>query len=775
MVSIGIAVAMIVLGLVSGVPPAEARQGVAQAPAASTAPALPSRLPPGYDGPPLPAAPATMSRDAEGRVAARAVRLTAPIRLDGRLDEAVYVTTPPLSDFVQIEPRGGEPSSNKTEVWIFFDQDSVYVAARCWEDHMERIVATEMRHDNTAIFGSNDAIGFIFDTFYDRRNGVVFFVNALGGRAEGQATNERQYNGDWNGIWDVKVGRFEGGWSAELRIPFKSIRYRPGREQVWSLNVQRLNFWKNEVAFLTRIPPEKGPGLGMMMLSRAATLVGIEAPSGGKNIDIKPYAISEVTSDLAARPRVSNDVGGDIGLDAKYGVTDNTTLDLTYNTDFAQVEADEQQINLTRFNLFFPEKRDFFLENAGTFTFGGSTTISGGNTGDTPVMLYSRRIGLSGAREVPLRGGGRLTGRVGRYSLGVVNIQSGDEPAAAGRPTNFAVVRVKRDILRRSAVGLMYTGRSHAQAGAGRNDMLGADATLTFFTNVNVNAYWAATRTTARRGDDTSHRAQLDYAADRYGAQFEQLRVGANFNPEVGFVRRADMRRSYGQFRFSPRPRKRSPTFRKFWYLGSASYVENGTGRLETRALDAEFDVDFQNSDRFTIAYTSTYEFLPRPFPIAPTVVLPVGRYEYDNVRSTYRLGQQHRLSGTVSVERGTFYNGRRSAVAVSGGRVRLTPRFFVEPTTSLNWVDLQQGSFRTTLVGSRVTFTMTPLMFASALLQYNSGTNSLSSNVRFRWEYRPGSELFVVYNEQRDTRVPAFPDLTNRAFIVKVNRLLRF
>jgi hypothetical protein len=678
-----------------------------------------------------------------------------------------------MSDFIQMEPQEGSAATEKTEVWFLFDRDQVYISFRCWESQPARRVANEMRRDSNNIF-QNDHVAFIFDTFYDRRNGVEFLINAIGGRMDGQATHERQYNGDWNPIWAVAVGRFEGGWTVEASIPFNSLRYRPGRAQIWGFNAHRFNRWKNEKSYLTRIPNALG-NWGLEQLSLAATVVGLEVPSGSRNLEIKPYATSNLTSDVNARPQVSNDLGGDFGVDVKYGVTQNLTADFTYNTDFAQVEADEQQVNLTRFSLFFPEKREFFLENQGTFAFGGVAT--GGLTAgpsDTPILFYSRRIGLNQGLAVPIEAGGRLTGRLGRFNLGLLNIQSDGEPVSGARATNFSAVRVKRDLLRRSSIGAIFTGRSMREVGAGTNHAYGVDGTFAFFESLAINTYWARTRTDGLSGNDSSYRAQLDYAGDRYGVQLERLMVGDDFNPEVGFLRRDDIRKNFGQFRFSPRPRS-IPSIRRFSWTGSLAYVENGAGRLETRDQNGEFAIEFQNSDKFTAAYADTYEFLPRPFLIASGVTLPVGSYNYSNVKTGFNFGPQRKVAANLSAEYGTFYSGHKTGLGVSRGRVNLTPQFSVEPTYSINWVDLVEGSFTTHLLGSRVTYTMTPLMFVSALLQYNSSSHAVAANVRLRWEYRPGSELFVVFNEQRDTLALRFPALANRSVIVKINRLFRF
>jgi hypothetical protein len=757
--------------LVACLIPAAGHAGQGDATAGSVSiPSVQQELPFAFDGAPAPVPPAVVSRDPSGRVTIRVVKLSAPLRIDGRLDEPLYTTVPSISDFIQVEPQEGMPATERTEVWVSYDDDNIYVSFRCWETHPERVVANEMRRDNTAIFQGNDHIAFMFDTFYDRRNSVLFEFNPIGGRLDGQVTNERQFNGDWNPVWDLEPGRFEGGWTIEVAVPFKSLRYRAGRGQIWGFNVRRGNRWKNETSFLTHIPNALGDR-GIFQASLAATLVGLEAPPGSKNIEIKPYVVSNVTTDRLAVPRVSNDLDGDFGLDVKYGVTQNLTADFTYNTDFAQVEADEQQINLTRFSLFFPEKREFFLENLGLYGFGG---VSPGASGDTPILFYSRRIGLNRNRIVPIDVGGRLTGRLGRYSIGLLDIRTGDEPASLARATNFSVVRVKRDIWRRSSIGVLYTGRAIAQLGEGRNVVYGADGTFAFFDNLAINTYWAQTKTDGVSGDDISYRAQLDYAGDRYGVQAERLVVGDNFNPEVGFVRRDDMRKTFGAFRFSPRPMN-IPSIRKFSWVGSMVYIENGSGRLETREAAGEFGIEFQSSDRFGVAFIDTFEFLPRPFPITPDITIPVGDYDFEGMRVGYTFGQQRPVSGSVTVEHGTFYDGRRTAIGVSRGRLNVTPQFSVEPSYSVNWVDLPEGAFTTQLLGSRVTYTMTPQMFTSALVQFNSANHVVSANVRLRWEYQPGSEFFVVYNEERDTFGPRFPELANRSLIVKINRLFRF
>jgi uncharacterized protein DUF5916/cellulose/xylan binding protein with CBM9 domain len=729
------------------------------------------------ESPAAPVPPDMIVRDtATGKTTVRITRLASPLKIDGRLDEAFYETVRSISDFIQMEPAGGQQATEKTEVWLAFDQRNVYVSMRVWESQPERMVVNEMRRDSNNI-RQGESIGFGFDTFYDHRNAIQFEVNPLGARTDGQSVNERQYSADWNPVWDLAVDKFEGGWTLETAVPFKSIRYGPGREQVWGFQARRTNKWKNEISFLTEVPPAYGLGRGSFSASLFATMVGLEAPPGSKNFEAKPYGIANLTTDNTVSPRISDHPDADFGADAKYGLTQNLTADLTYNTDFAQVEADEQQINLTRFSLFFPEKRDFFLENQGTFSFGGAGGMTGasagGDAGETPILFYSRRIGFSQNHEVPIWGGGRMTGRVGRTTIGLLNITTREDDAARVDDTNFSVVRIKQDVLRRSAVGVIMTARSIAQSGRGTNEAAGVDGTFQFFNNLAVNTYFAKTWSEGVETDDLSYRAQLDYGGDRYGVQLERLAVGDNFIPDVGYLRRDDIRRNYALFRFSPRP-KSIRSVRKFSGIGALTYTENSAGRLETRIQDGEFGIEFQNSDRFLIGINNDYEYVKQAFAIVPKLIIPVGGYEFATGRIGYVFGQQRWYSGGLIFEAGGFYEGTRKAITFNRARLNFSSQFSIEPSVSINAIDLPQGSVTTKLVGSRITYTITPMMFVSAFVQYNSSTNTMATNARLRWEYRPGSELFIVYNDERDTLTSGFPGTRNRGLIFKINRLFR-
>lgn len=718
-----------------------------------------------------------MARDGHGRVTVRAVRVDEPPRVDAILDEALYQTLPPITDFIQQDPDEGRLATEPTLVWILFDARNIYIAARCRDSQPSRIVANDMRRDGRNV-SQNDNISVVLDTFHDRRNGYEFLMNSIGGAWDTQISDERDANRDWNTVWVPRSRRDAEGWTVEMAIPFRSLRYRGSGPQTWGINIRRNVRWKNELSFLSQVPRQYG-ARGILRLSQAAMLVGLEAPPSALNLDVKPYAVGAVTADRTIDPAFENDLEPNAGFDLKYTLAQSMTADFTYRTDFAQVEDDDLQVNLTRFNLFFPEKRDFFLEGQGIFTFGGAqaapTTASGPAAPpvNTPVLFFSRRIGLNGNRVVPIEAGGRLAGKTGRYSVGLLDIQTDDSLEARAVSTNFAVVRVKRDILRRSHVGFIATRRDPTSITEGVNTVLGVDANLSFFQSLNIVGYYAGSRTPDLKGDDRSYRARFDYDADLFGLQVEHLAAERNFKPEIGFLRREDFVESLAQIRVSRRPEP-GGAVRKVSYEAALDYITNGERQLENRQFRAGVRTDMQSGDSWSVTYSRDFEFLAEPFEIVPGTVVPAGAYHSPTIRGNYTVGTQRRVNGDIGVALGGFYGGDRTDLSYRG-RAELTARLSIEPGISLNWVDLPTGEFTATLLTTRATFSFTPRMLTAALIQYNSTSNLITTNVRFRWEYRPLSELFVVYSDGRDTLTPGFPALLNRGVTLKLTRLFRF
>lgn len=752
---------------------------------------------PVIDGSPAPVAPAVITRDATQRATVRAIKLTERLKVDGVLDEPVYAREAPFGGLIQVAPDAGSPASERSDLWITYDDRNIYLSCRCYDvSPPAEWIVNELRRD-TGGLRNNEHIGILFDTFYDRRSGFAFYTNPLGARADYSIVDEGGSNTDWNPVWSSKTGRFDGGWTVEMAIPFQSLRYRAGTNQVWGVQIRRSVRHKNEWDYLTPVPRILAGPQALNRVSAGGTLVGLDLPATGRNIELKPYVVSRMSTDRLRTPVITNRIGNEIGGDVKYGVTPNLTADLTVNTDFAQVEIDEQQVNLTRFSLFFPEKRDFFLEGRGIFDFGrgGNGALSGSSGSDTPQLFYTRRIGLDNGSVVPIDVGGRLTGKVGKYALGLMHIGTEGEATARVRPTDFTVVRLKRDVLQRSSIGAMFTNRSVATSGTGTNAVYGVDAAFLLTQALNAGAYWAQSRTTgtsttnggATSTDDQSYQARVDYSVDRYGAKAEYLAVGRDFDPQVGFRRRADFNRSFAELRVSPRPKDQS-VVRKVTGTTSAEYVESGAGQVETRIWRGHADVEFASSDVAALDVTTDYEFLRQPFtPTGAPSPIAAGAYQFSDVALSYAFGAQRRASGTIRAQVGQFYDGTIRSLSIGPGgsfatsRIAILQQLAVEPSFAITSVDRPTGSFTTRLARARVDYGFTPLMFASALLQYNSADRAFSTNLRFRWEYAPGSEVFLVYTDERDVRSDRYATpttvrgLKNRAVVVKINRLFRY
>ncbi len=738
--------------------------------------------------PPPPVAPATINRDTTGRATVRAIRLDSPLDVDGRLDEEVYAREQPFGGLIQAAPDYGEPQTEKSDIWVTFDDRNIYVTCRCHDSAPpDEWVVNELRRD-TGGLRQNDHIGVMFDTFHDGRSGFGFYSNPLGARADYSMVDEGQSNSDWNPVWTSKTGRFDGGWIVEMAIPFKSLRYRAGRNQTWGMQLRRSVRRRNEWGYLTPVPQSLAGPQALNRVSSAAILVGLDLPEAGHSVEVKPYVVSRLSTDRVQTPPITNDMDGEIGGDLRFGITANLTADFTVNTDFAQVEVDEQQVNLTRFSLFFPEKREFFLEGRGIFDFGrGGTGMGGGfRPSDTPYLFYSRRIGLNNGRVVPIAAGGRVTGKVGPWGIGLMNIQTGRERESLTDPTNFSVLRLKRDVLRGGTVGMMFTNRSLLPSGNGSNQAWGADGAFQLSQDMSIGAWWARTATTGLSGKDQSYQLRANWNHDRYGADAELLSVGANFRPEVGFTRRTDFTRSYAQLRFSPRPAT-IPSVRKFSWSGSGEYIVNGAGTLEARIWNGQFSTEFQSSDEFWLGINHDYEQISEPFtPTGSPVAIQPGGYTFTDATAAWTFGAHRRVSGMISVQAGQYYDGTIQSLSLSGNpfspaRVVLSSHLSVEPSFTWTRIRLPAATFTTRLARARIDYAFTPLMFATTLVQYNSADHTLSTNLRFRWEYAPGSELFIVYTDERDQTDSRYATpglvrgLRNRAFVVKLNRLFRF
>jgi hypothetical protein len=687
----------------------------------------------------------------------RATRTTAPIVIDGLLDEPAWTTAQPATDFVQVQPRTGERAVDQTEVRVLYDDVNLYVAARCFDSSPKDIRINTLAED----FESNntDMFGFVIDSLNDRVSGFEFFINPAGARHDAQIFRDGELtNIDWDGVWEVATTIDELGWTAEVVIPFKTLRFSSADEQQWGFNAVRRVRRSNEDSTWSPLP------LRIRSITRtswAGMVRGLEGVRQGRNVKVKPFAIGSAAA--FGGPVARTDRDADFGVDFKYGLTPAMTVDLTYRTDFSQVEVDEQQVNLTRFNVQFPEKREFFLENQGVFTIAATP-------GDPPNLLpfFSRRIGLSeDGAPIPIVGGARMSGRTGTYDVGVLTMRTDEFGARPGE--TFAVGRLRKNLPNASSAGAIFTSRDSARAGANR--VFGADSLLRFFgQRLDVASYFMASDTPGLSGRNQARLLGAAWRDDAltWAAQYEH--VGSNFNPEIGFIRRRAMTHYDTEVTWQPRPRDAS-TIRHYIVEGGADYYADGNGDLETRLQSGGAGLTLQNGAQVVFRVQNTFDRLVDPFEIRPSVTVQPGDYEYARYSVTANSDPSRRLSGSVSTSIGEFWDGTSEAFRGSFA-VRPSHHLTITGTLDYNTADLPAGSFDATLVGVRVFYGFSSNAFLNTFVQYNASVNQFSSNTRFNLIHRPLSDLFVVYNERRDT---SSRSLIDRAIILKFTNLFDF
>jgi len=705
------------------------------------------------------------------------VRASGTLTLDGVLDEADWARAPVAKNFVQSEPNEGAPATYDTEVRILYNEDYLYFGVTAYDDEPDKLIVTDLTRDyNTR---SVDSFAVILDTFYDRRNSYMFQTNPAGAKFDGQSFNEGQaFDRNWDGVWHARARVTEDGWVAEMAIPFGTVKFRDLEDQTWGLNFLRRNRRLNEDSQWSPIPRIHTT----TRVSLAGTLDGLENLEPSSNFKITPYLRGDVAS--GAEGDRTQDVTG--GVDAKVGVGTGLTLDLTVNTDFSEVEADVQQVNLTRFSLFFPEKRDFFLENSGVFRFGppedarrrrfrgsfglGASGLGGGQArGNDLLLFFSRRIGLSADGDaIPVYGGGRLTGRSGPYELGFMNIQTGEEEGIVNAE-NFTVARIKRNIFRNSDVGVMLINKETMQSDH-FNRAIGFDTNLRLNTEMDVNAYIAKTATKDLEGDDFAGRAAYRYNGRTlaFGASFSSLQD--NFKPEVGFAPRLGIKRSSGNFQYNYRQPWARGSLREIRPSAEVDYFTDQQGVVVSRYFNLRLTFRLQSGGFVSLGRNANLEQLTDPFEIHPDVTIDPGFYTFDDYFVTAFSDPSRTVSGNARVSSGDFYSGTKKAYAL-GGTLRLAPRFTLEAAWSYNDVKLVEGDFTTHLLTTRAAYNFSTSMFLNALVQYNTVTNEVASNIRFNLIHRPLSDLFVVYNDLRDDT----GEVIDRQLIAKFTYLFDF
>ena len=683
-----------------------------------------------------------------------AVRVTEAIAVDGRLSEPAWEQAVPATDFIQKFPNNGAPSTERTEVRFLYDDDNLYVGVICFDSEPDKLVIKDLREDFE--LNATDAVQIVIDSLHDKRSAFVFSTNPAGARRDSQVSNVDRINQDWDAVWDAKVSRTEDAWFIEYVIPFKTLRFSNSPSQEWGVNISRRILHKNEETNWAPIPVRYTGTRS----DQAGTLRGLEHIRQGRNLKIKPFAIGFGTE---TRAGTRSDYDG--GFDVKYSLTPSLTLDSTYRTDFAQVEVDQQQVNLTRFNLFFPEKRDFFLENSGNFSFGAAGR---GNNNSNLVPFFSRRIGLSAAgTPIPIVGGARVSGRAGSYDVGVLAMKT--ESLGTTPSNSYLVGRIKRNILRTSYVGAIVTDRESPVPGD-YNRVYGPDMHLQLYDKIEVDSYLLRSDTPGRTDRNQARSVQAAWRDDELNVSTEYSTVQPNFNPEVGFVRRGNMSLYSGDLSWSPQI-QRSETIRNLNFGTSVDYYKGVDGRIETRTREATTGISFENNGFVNFTTTETFDRLVSPFPIRPLITLTAGDYEYRRYSLRADSGSRRKVNVSGNTSWGDFWNGRSRSIG-GGLDARPNQHLSLDFSYSRNHVTLPAGDFTTQLLGARILYGFTPRLFLNAFLQYNADTKQVSSNIRFNFTHHPLSDIYIVYNDRRDT---TRGELVERALIVKVTNLFTF
>ncbi len=717
--------------------------------------------------PRVPIDPEAAPRPSFSALSLKSLPSSTEMKIDGILDEPEWQRAPVATDFTTTLPRPGFQPAEPTEVRIMYDDDFVYVGAIMFDSEPERLTSPSLEQD----FSTHDSDMFmvVLDTYLDRQNGFMWGVNPAGALFDAQAFNDSRYiNRAWEGVVHTSTRIGEDRWVAEMAIPLTTLRFNETEgSQTWGANFGRRIRRINEDSYWAPLDFQ----FRVHKVSRGGSVEGLQGLEQGRNLSIKPYALGEDISG-AVRDEL-DDSGQDVraGFDLKYGVTPRLTLDASLFTDFSQVEVDQEQVNLTRFSVFFPEKRDFFLENDGIFTL-GDVTERNYRTGSSPrdfKLFYSRNIGLSPTRRViPMIGGVRLSGKAGDTEVGFLNMQTREFDATPAQ--NFTVARVRQPMFNKTGdVGLMFINKQDTSDGSsGYNRSLGMDMNFRVAEYLILNGYVAATDGPDVTGDRTSIWAQAAWRDRIWDASAFVKHVGESFDPEVGFIRRRNINQVFATMGAHPQPDL--AWLQEFNPYVDVSYIQNLQGVLESQLLRPGLATNFNDGSILTLEYADQFERL-----LGPTLILgrtvDAGDYGFGDFTARYQSNGARKLSGTVGVSAGGFYDGNRTSLNISAA-FRPNPHWLLEGFGQLNAIELAGDSFNADVYGGRLKYAYNTRLFTSAFVQYVAQADELIANVRFNFIHSPLSDVFLVYTERRILKTDT---ILERTLTLKVTKLFQF
>jgi hypothetical protein len=705
-------------------------------------------------------AAADVRAQVDGPVSIRSAAVTSisgPISIDGSLSEPAWTSAPTIGDLIQRQPDTGRPPTERTDVTLLRDEDNLYIGIHAYDTEPDRVVGTQMIRD--ASLNADDRIEIVLDTFRDQRSAFYFATNPAGALVDGLAFANGQLNTDWDAIWHVRTSRTSNGWTAEFAIPFKSLSF-PAGENVWGFNIAR--------TISRKLEDDRWSGARLdtqfLQVSEAGEISNLAGLTQGIGLDLRPFLagrwlhLGDGRDEFSRKP----------GLDLFYSITPSLRLTATFNTDFGETEVDARQINLSRFSLLFPEKRAFFLEGAGVFSFASTGPETPGGIPGTGADLYpffSRQVGLIGGREVPLDAGVKLTGTVGRTEIGVLSVRTrqlrADDNAVIADDEGFFIGRVKRNLFEQSYVGAIFTSGNPLRGSSG--ETYGVDARLATsrflgrqrnfvvdgFAVRGVNSPAPSSSAGLRSTDDWSYGFSAAYPNDKFDAQIAVRDIQRNFRPALGFVQRDNVRLLRVGASYNPRPRflNIQQIFHDFYYTQFTNLDNN---LVESRdAYISLFDWHLRSGDSVhaILDFNPVYERLFEPFEISPGVFLPPGEYRFTRFRSNAASAARRRFTVSASVGTGSYWSGSAEQITASLG-FKLPPRFIASVSTNQTFARLPEGNFITRIFTSNIGFTASPRLSFSNLIQYDNRSRNLGWQSRVRWTLQPGNDFFFSFNQ---------------------------
>ena len=701
------------------------------------------------------------------RPVARAHNLTIEPVVDGNvLDDPAWRGVEPITGFKQIQPNAGQPATQKTEVFVGFTKTALHIAVVAYDDEPLEIISTDSRRDSS--LDDTDSFRVIIDGLLDRQNGYVFGTNPAGIEFDGQVSREGAgqfipggadgLNLNWDAPWTVKTAVSDIGWSAEMEIPFTSLRYGTGDDQVWGFNFERSIRRNNEIAFWAPLSQERN----LYRVSEAGSIEGIGAPPQ-RNLQITPYVLGKSQSggELA-----NSESDQEVGLDLKYSITPSLTLDATLNTDFAQVEVDDQQVNLDRFSLFFPEKRPFFLENAGQFTVGNPREVE---------LFFSRRIGIEDGTQTPIDGGLRLSGKLGATTnVGLLYMGSESVEGIASQ-NKYMVARVNQELANRSSVGFLFVDRDGDgslldNGDDDQNQTYAVDGRWGIGDNLLLQGWAAKTETPGLTGKDDAFAIKGDYNNADWSAGLGYTEVGDDFNPEVGFLSRSGYRKFDGRILRRIRPQNMGTLFEIRPHISYRGFWDFD-GFQETGFIHVDSHWEFLSGREIHTGVNFTTEGVKEPFDIVDGVTIQPGTYDHTELMLQFLGDQSAPLNFSLRSVIGGRFGGDRISLSPTI-RYRIGEKFSSELAYNYNDLDLPVpgGDFTANLMRLRLSYSFTPKILLQLLAQYNELDDQVSTNLRFSWLQSANTGLYIVYNEIDERGLGALPN--GREFIIKFSHI---